>query len=534
MSQKPNYFRLFFPVLLMFTLALGYFFGLQQKAPVFLKNPFQQSTQQGLMKIDRILEEIDRKYVDSINKDELVEIAIQSMLEKLDPHTVYIPPQDVAFANERIQGSFDGVGVRFLIIDDTLFVTNVIPRGPSYFAGIKDGDRILAVDTTKLVGVGVTNQQVFDNLRGERGTSAKMKVFRKGNGVKYYNVVRNQVPIKSVDASFMLDDNTGYLKLSTFAVTTEMEFVQASVSLLKQGMKNMILDLRGNSGGVLGAAITISDHFLPQGKLIVYTEGKSQPKREEFATAQKNLLEDVELIILIDNNSASASEIVAGAIQDNDRGLIYGRRSFGKGLVQEPIDLSDGSELRLTVSRYYTPAGRSIQKPYGNGVEYEFDINERYDAGEFYKLDSAMLDTLPKFKTTKGKTVYGGGGIFPDVFIPIDTMGTSYGLNKLFYEGMFNEFCFRFLDKNRAKMNKYKNVQEFAKTFQVSDQMINELISYSEKKGVSITKSDVEKSKERIKRRVKAGIANYIWEDLGLFYILLEEDTEVKRALSDF
>jgi carboxyl-terminal processing protease len=235
----------------MFTLALGYFFGLQQKAPVFLQNPFQKTTQSGLLKIDRILEEIDLKYVDSINKEELVEIAIQSMLEKLDPHTVYIPPQDVAFANERIQGSFDGVGVRFLIIDDTLFVTNVIPRGPSFFAGLKDGDRILAVDTVKLVGDGLNNKKVFDNLRGERGTTAKLKVLRPNNGIKMFNVVRNQVPIKSVDAAFMINDNTGYLKLSTFAVTTEMEFVQSSVALLKQGMKKMIFDLRGNSGGVL-------------------------------------------------------------------------------------------------------------------------------------------------------------------------------------------------------------------------------------------------------------------------------------------
>ena len=518
----------------MFTLALGYFFGLQQKAPVFLQNPFQKTSQSGLLKIDRILEEIDLKYVDSINKEELVEIAIQSMLEKLDPHTVYIPPQDVAFANERIQGSFDGVGVRFLIIDDTLFVTNVIPRGPSFFAGLKDGDRILAVDTVKLVGDGLNNKKVFDNLRGERGTTAKLKVLRPNNGIKMFNVVRNQVPIKSVDAAFMINDNTGYLKLSTFAVTTEMEFVQSSVALLKQGMKKMIFDLRGNSGGVLGAAIAISDHFLPQGKLIVYTEGKSQPKREEFATSQKNLLEDVELIILIDNNSASASEIVAGAIQDNDRGLIYGRRSFGKGLVQEPIDLSDGSELRLTVSRYYTPVGRSIQKPYGNGVNYAHDIEDRYYSGEFYKLDSTMLDTLPKFTTPKGKVVYGGGGIFPDVFIPLDTAGSSVGLNRLFYEGMFNEFCFRYVDKHRKKLTQYKTVQEYAKNFTVTDQMLNNLKTYASEHNVRISERDIATSKERIKRRVKAGIANYIWEDLGLFYILLEEDTEVKRALEDF
>lgn len=532
MSQPPNYFRIFFPVVLMLALALGYFFGVQQKSPIFLQRA--DSSPSGLVKIDRILEEIDHKYVDSVDKEELLEIAIQSMLEKLDPHTVYIPPQDVEFANERIQGGFEGVGVRFLIIDDTLFVTNVVPKGPSYFAGIKDGDRILAVDTINIAGVGLTNEKVFDYLRGEKGTSAKLKIFRPNNGTNTYEVVRNRVPIESVDAAFMLNKEVGYLKLSTFAVTTEMEFVQASMKLLKQGMKKMIFDLRGNSGGVLGAAIAISDHFLQKGKLIVYTEGKSQPRTDEYSTSQKALLEDIELIVLIDNNSASASEIVAGAIQDNDRGLIYGRRSFGKGLVQEPIDLSDGSELRLTVSRYYTPSGRSIQKPYGNGVDYAHDIRERYDTGEFYELDSSMFDTLPKFKTPKGKTVYGGGGIFPDVFIPIDTSGTSYGLNKLFYEGMFNEFCFRYLDKNRARLSKYKNVQEFSEKFVVSDNLINEMIAYSEKKGVSISKSDVEKSKERIKRRIRAGIANYLWEDVGLYYILVEEDAEVKKALESF
>ena len=534
MKKGRNILRLVFPVVLAVAVAIGYWLGTRQKGVVFLNSSLGQKPTSGLLKIDRILEEINLKYVDSVDKNELMEIAIESMLKQLDPHTVYIPPKDVDFANERINGSFQGVGVRFMILDDTLFVTNVIKNGPSYFAGIKDGDRIIKVDSIEVANVGLSNQDVFDYLRGEARSEVKISVYRPGEDIKSLNVVRNQIPLESIDAHYMLTKDVGYIKLSSFSRNTDKEFAKASANLLKDGMKTLILDLRGNSGGVLGAAISVADHMLEKNQLIVYTKGKSQPKREEYATAYLNLLEDTEIAIIIDNNSASASEIVAGAIQDNDRGKIYGRRSFGKGLVQEPIDLRDGSELRLTVSRYYTPTGRSIQKPYGNEVDYYSDLQQRIDAGEFYAVDSALLDSLPKYKTPRGKTVYGGGGIVPDVFIPVDSAGSSILLNQLFYEGIFNEFCFRYLDNNRTKFNRYKNVQSFAKDFNVTDDIIQKLVTYAEKKGVRVPESELKQSKQRIKRRIKSGIASYIWQDVGLFYILSEEDSDIQRILEDF
>lgn len=522
-----------FPILLAITLGIGFYLGGRQKNVVFLNNG-ASSSESSLMKIDRILEEIDRKYVDSVDKEELIEVAIESMLNKLDPHTVYIPPKDVEFANERINGSFQGVGVRFMIMDDTLFVTNVIKNGPSYFAGIQDGDRILKVDTTSVAGVGLTNKNVFDYLRGEAGSETQLEIFRPNEGVKPINVIRNQVPIKSVDAFYMLNDKVGYIRLSSFSRTTDKEFELASKMLLRSGMKKLIFDLRGNSGGVLGAAISVCDQMLPDGKLIVYTEGEHQQRRNEFATNYLRLLEQTKIAIIIDNGSASASEIVAGAVQDNDRGTIYGRRSFGKGLVQEPIDLNDGSELRLTISRYYTPTGRSIQKPYGEDVDYYADLTQRVNSGEFYHIDSALLDSLPKYSTPKGKVVYGGGGIMPDVFIPVDSAGSSILLNQLFYEGVFNEFCFRYVDSKRDSFKQFKSVQEFSEKFAVTNSILSDLTKYAEKKGLIVPKQEMEKSKARIKRRVKSNIANYLWQDNGLFFILSEEDKDIQKVLSDF
>ncbi len=534
MDNNKNIWRILFPTFIAMAIMVGFFLGNRQKDVVFLGGNSSANNHSGLMKIDRVLQEIDLKYVDSVDKEELMEIAIESMLKKLDPHTVYIPPQDVDFANERINGSFQGVGVRFMILDDTLFVTNVIPNGPSFFAGIKDGDRILKVDTSTIVNIGLTNNDVFDKLRGEAGSETQLEIYRPGVGLKTINIVRNQVPIKSIDAFYMLNDEVGYIKLSSFSRTTDKEFELASQLLLRQGMKKLIFDLRGNGGGVLGAAISVADQMLPNNELIVYTKGKSQPKHEEFATGYLNLLEKTEIAIIIDNNSASASEIVAGAIQDNDRGTIYGRRSFGKGLVQEPINLSDGSELRLTVSRYYTPTGRSIQKPYGDDVDYYDDLQHRFDSGEFYTVDSALLDSLPKYRTPKGKIVYGGGGIVPDVFIPVDSSGSSILLNQLFYEGVFNEFCFRYTDKHRATLNQFKSVEAFAKKFSVTDEILAELTKYAQQKGITVPKQELLVSKSRIKRRVKSNIANYLWQDKGLFYILSEDDSDIKRVLNDF
>lgn len=480
-------------------------------------------------KFNTILELIEDKYVDSVDHDLLIESSIEGMITKLDPHSAYIPARDLAEVNEQLEGNFGGIGIRFLIHDDTLVATHVLPGSPSEKAGMLPGDRLIEVDDTVITNVGLTNERVMSLLKGKEGSNVDVRIYRKGK-TEDLSITRGTIPISSIDANLMLNKEVGFIKLNSFTYGAAEEFNAAAGELKSKGMKKLIFDLRNNGGGSMSAATDIADQFLESGKLIVYTEGRKSPREDYYAT-QAGILEDVEVIVLINSLSASASEIVAGAIQDNDRGLVMGRRSFGKGLVQTQEEFTDGSALRLTISRYYTPTGRSIQKPYGDGVDYESDYFNRFESGELMNEDSIKYDENLKYTTPAGRIVYGGGGIYPDVFIPNDTAGASYYLTELYYESIFNHYAIRYLDTRRAS---FTNKDQFLKSFVVTESMFNEFVAYAGKLGVAQVPKDILVSKQVIKNRIKAEIARHLWSDNGYYAVYLEDDLDVQRALKEF
>ncbi|TNF24933.1 MAG: S41 family peptidase, partial [Bacteroidetes bacterium] len=421
------------------------------------------------LKFDDVLNLIETKYVDTPDYDKLVEEAIIGMVKELDPHSEYMTAEEYEKMNEPLSGNFEGIGVQFNIIKDTIAVVSPISGGPSERLGIRSGDKIVVIEDTVVAGIGITNNDVIKKLRGDKGTKVRIKVYRRGNkDLIDYTIVRDKIPIFSCDASYMLNEEVGYIKLNRFAQTTMDEFYEAIAELEPKGMKHLVLDLRGNSGGYLNTAIQLSDEFLQDNQLIVYTEGVSSPKREHFATKQGKF-EKGKLVILIDEGSASASEIVSGAVQDHDRGLIVGRRSFGKGLVQRPFKLRDGSTLKLTTARYYTPAGRCIQRPYEEGNdEYRNESRRRRDNGELFSADSIHVDDQQEFLTDNKRKVYGGGGILPDVFVPLDTSETSEFLTQLLSKGLFFQYINEYVDANRDELNsKYPDFETFDAGFSV-------------------------------------------------------------------
>lgn len=524
-AKGTNYVFLI-PILMGITLAVGVWLGtLFIPAGGGTTNVISSNSN----KFSTILEMIEDRYVDSVDHDMLIESSIAGMIEKLDPHSVYIPASDLSMVNEELEGKFGGVGIRFLIHDDSLVATHIMSGSPSLAAGMKAGDRLIEVDGQDISKGDVTNEKVMELLKGREGSSVKIKVFRKGV-IKDLTVIRGSISVSSIDASIMLNKEVGFIKLNSFTMPAADEFIEAAQELKSRGMKKLIFDLRNNGGGYMNAAVEIADQFLPSGKLIVYTEGRKQPKEEYFSSNRGNL-EQTEVVILINSLSASASEIVAGAIQDNDRGMIMGRRSFGKGLVQDQQELTDGSALRLTVSRYYTPTGRCIQRPYGEGVDYEKDYYERYEKGELMNEDSIKKDEKLKFITKGGRVVYGGGGIYPDQFIPNDTAGASYYLTELYYAGIFNHWAIAYLDKNRARFTDFNT---FMKNFVVSQAMLDQFIAYAEKLGVPKKTSDIVISSKVIKNRMKAELARHIWEDNGYYSVYLDDDLDVQSALKHF
>ncbi|MFN3876538.1 MAG: S41 family peptidase, partial [Flavobacteriales bacterium] len=387
-------------------------------------------------KLGQVLDLIDRQYVDSVEKEALVEEVLQEMLQRLDPHSYYISAAELQAATEPLEGSFDGIGVEFAIQRDTVVVVSPIEGGPSAQVGIRAGDRILKADTVPLAGVGITNDGVMKRLRGPRGSKVTVQIARRGRKEPFsVTITRGAIPINSVAAALLRPDGTGYIKLNRFAKNTHAEFLEAADRLRAQGMQRLVLDLRGNGGGYLNAAVELADEFLPRGRVIVYTEGLHSPRREQLAS-DRGRYEDMPLAVLIDEGSASASEIVAGALQDNDRALIVGRRSFGKGLVQEQVELPDRSAVRITTARYYTASGRSIQRPYGKDVDYDGDYAQRSAHGELFSADSVRIDSSQVFRTVGGRTVYGGGGVMPDLFVPADTAEASSFLSDLFFSGV--------------------------------------------------------------------------------------------------
>lgn len=479
-------------------------------------------------KIQEIINVLDERYVDSVDREELFEKTISDMLHKLDPHSNYIPAEDLKAMNESIEGKFSGVGIRFFIIRDTVCVTNVLPYSPAEKAGLKSGDKIVHVDTSAIASIGIKNDVVMGMLKGIAGTTVDL-IIQRGNKKLKKSVIRGSIPVESVSAAFMVNKNVGYIKIDQFSVATAEEFQLATSILKQQGLQKLIIDLRNNGGGVLTGATRIADEFLKANIAIVETRGEHSKNYVYRATSQGEL-EDVELAILINSNSASASEILAGAIQDNDRGLIIGRRSFGKGLVQEDMMLRDGSNLRLTIARYYTPTGRCIQKPYSDNIDdYYNDQLSRYENGELYEVDSTFFNDSLKFVTPGGKVVYGGGGIMPDIFVPYDTTGTSWYFTQLRYSAAFTTFAFDFVQDKRTK---WRSVKEYIREFKVSDDILNQFVAFAEEESkVQKNAKDLAISKKLIKQTIKGEVARQLWVEQGYYQVRIEDDADVKEAV---
>jgi carboxyl-terminal processing protease len=463
--------------------------------------------------------------------DTLIEKTIPQLLKNLDPHTAYIPSKDMVEVEEEMRGNFGGIGVQFSIQNDTVMVVDVISGGPSSKLGILPGDRIVTVNDTLLAGKDLKNEKVLSKLRGEKGTKVKVGIKRKGfRDLFDYEITRGEIPIYSVDVSYMIDQAIGYIKVSRFGETTYREFMDGMDKLHLQGMKTVIVDLRGNPGGYLNAVIRMVNEFLDKGQLIVYTQGNSQP-RKTFNADNSGKYRDKGVVVLIDDFSASASEIFAGAIQDNDRGWVIGRRSFGKGLVQEQIPFRDGSALRLTVARYYTPSGRSIQKPYDKGNdEYYKDIMDRAIHGEFQQADSIKFADTLKYTTSSGRIVYGGGGIMPDVFVPADTLGFSNYYSKITQKGFVYQFALDFADKNRTQLSKMTSIGEFENYFRNAN-VLQQFIGYAAQKGVSASSDDLKKSSKIIDHQVRAYIARNILGEEGFYPIIKNIDSAILQAI---
>jgi carboxyl-terminal processing protease len=494
--------------------------------------PGRQSAGGDSEKIGSIISLVKENYVDTVNRDQLLTSAINGMLQSLDPHSVYIPAEELAETNDQLDGDFEGIGIQFNIQSDTIMVVNTIPKGPSEKIGIMAGDRIVKVDDKNVAGVKITNKEVMKKLKGKRGTKVKVGIKRRGvNRITDYTIKRDVIPTNSVDISFMASPTTGYIKIAEFGAKTGGEFIDESNKLLKQGMKELILDLRGNPGGYLDAAVQIVDEFLPKGKMIVYTKGRKFQNQEYKSTAEGRL-GNIKVAVLMDEWSASASEIVAGAIQDNDRGIIIGRRSFGKGLVQNQFPLRDGSAVRLTVARYYTPSGRCIQRPYQGSLEdYYTELLTRIEHGELEHPDSIHFADSLKFKTSLGRTVYGGGGIMPDLFIPLGRNENNTWFNALFNMGLINQFAYKYTDENRAQLKSAYSSSTFIKSFSVSDKLFIELVAFAEKSGLKPEPSKIAFSKEKTKAWLKAFIGRSVFGDKAFYPVWLQYDDTYKKAL---
>lgn len=491
-----------------------------------------QATAKGYLKFRDILSYVDRDYVDSVDIETLSDFAISRMLEKLDPHTTYIPAAEMDMARSYLEGDYEGIGVEFNIFRDTMLVIAPLSGGPAAAAGLQAGDKILKVDGRNVAGVGITTQEIFEKLRGPKGTKVNLTIKRKDKKSPInFVVARHRIPTVSIDVSYMVDDLTGYIKVNRFAANTYDEFKVALVKLKKAGMQRLVLDLRGNPGGYMDRATKMADEFIGGNKKIVYTEGKGSKYDSETYARVKGEFEEGLLVVLIDEGSASASEILAGALQDNDRALVVGRRSFGKGLVQMPISLNDGSELRLTISRYYTPSGRSIQKPYAAGAEdYELDISKRYERGEYFHPDSIHFVDSLKYKTANGRTVYGGGGIMPDVFVPRDTALLTNYLNQLNAKNLVREFALNYYRDHEKELKKM-NFQDFRASFAVTDNMLQQLVKEATALQIKYKPAEFNRSKGLIKNNIKAYIARNTFGPEGSFPIIHDQDEEFQQAL---
>ncbi len=529
MSNKSNRFT---PIWMALSVVLGILVG------TFYANHFSGNRLSIINssgnKLNNLLHIVDDQYVDTINVNDLVEKAMPQILSELDPHSVYIGAKDVQIANDDLKGSFSGVGIEFTIRYDTVRVQNVIGNGPAERAGLIAGDKIVEVDDSPFVGKIVTNEEAMHRLKGPKDTKVKLGIMRYGEKtMRHITVTRGEIPTKSVTASYMLDDETGYIKIKNFGENTYPELLIALAKLSQNGFSNLVIDLRNNTGGYLASAVQIANEFLSKGQLIVYTEGRKSP-RQDYRCDGRGSYQQLPLVVLIDEASASASEILAGSIQDNDRGTIIGRRSFGKGLVQQPIEFSDHSMIRLTIARYYTPSGRCIQKPYTSGSDknYEEDLLSRYQHGEFFSQDS-IKHTGPQFHTSNGRVVYGGGGITPDIFVPEDTLGVTSYYKEASMSGMILQFAFNYTDENRSKMKDFKSASGL-EHYLKRQNTVEKFVTWADKNGLKRRNLMVQKSYKLLERYINSRIIYNMLDEEAWTEYLNQDDPAIMETLKLF
>ena len=531
MSDSPRH-NPYLPLIFALMLVGGFIFGMHYSREGFNPRTLLGNHPNQFNKINDVLNYVEDAYVDTVNPKQLTENTIEDMLHQLDPHSAYIPAEQVSAVHESLEGNFEGIGIEFHLQDDTIMVVTVVSGGPSDQLGIQSGDRIVKIDDKNFAGVHIANDDVLKNLRGPGGTKVKVSILRRGqNHLIDFNIKRGKIPLYSVDVAYMLDAETGYIKISTFGENTYDEYLNAFMKLKGMGLKSLVLDLRGNPGGYLNTAVKIADEFLSDHKMIVYTKGRAR-KNEEYHATSRGFFEQGKLIVLIDEGSASASEIVSGALQDWDRATIVGRRSFGKGLVQEENSFPDGSAIRLTIARYYTPTGRCIQKSYEKGYEeYEHEVMDRVKKGELENTDSISFPDSLKFTTPGGHTVYGGGGIMPDVFVPLDTSYNSEFYSDVMADGLVIQFAYDYLDRNRIRFNKYSSFEEFDKSFSVNEEMYKHFLEYAVKGGIKKNEQQIKRSAPLIRNLIKAYIARQLYKNDGFYQVIHQMDKTLKKAM---
>ena len=527
--QKNSKSAIRLPLFIAAAIALGIFLGANMAGG---NSVTSGSLHKNLHKFRQILTHIQMDYVDEVDTNELIETAISEMLTKLDPHSVYIPAEELALTNAQLEGNFEGVGIEFNIFKDTIYVVTALSGGPSEDLGIRSGDRIVAVDGENVAGVGITNRKVITLLRGPKGSEVKVKIKRnRTKDLLDFTIERDVIPQFSVDVAYMIDDSTGYIKVNRFSATTYMEFKEGLGKLQEAGMQTLILDLTGNPGGYMSQAVKIVDELLTDNQMIVYTKGKDSRHDTKYVSEQEGDFETQPIIVLVDEGSASASEIVSGALQDHDRAIVVGRRSYGKGLVQMPIELADGSAMRLTISRYYTPSGRSIQKPYTDGLDnYHNEYYERFESGEIYNKDSIKINDSLVFKTDKGRAVYGGGGITPDYFVALDTSKNSNYLVRLFNSNSIQEFSLTYAEQHKNALEKW-SVENFIADFHITEKDLQKLVDLGTRNGVIYNDAEYLRSKMVIRNYMKAYIARSIWGNDGFFPIVNQQNEILTKAL---